>query len=351
MQTTMLRPLVSTSGPFTSVYFEDSHDTEDAAKQLELKWRELRRQLHEQHAPGESVDALEAAVLRGSSPAGRGGRALLAAGGSVVVDERLDEPPAASLTRVSDLPYVLPLTRYAEPGLRHVVAQVDQVSAWVVAFDEHGRQIATEEVSGRDHPVHPVGGGGVAQYEIREHTEETIRRNVADIAEGVTRLAERTGAEMILLVGEIQGRRAVHEALPKRLKDIAQEVTHADVVGELVSATKQRRRDGVLERFRAEMQRPEGLAVQGLEAVTAALVEGNVETLLISDPRDATVVTGAAPTQICVTEPELRALGASQSHERRADEAVPVAAIAVGADLLYVDSDLTEGFGAILRHG
>lgn len=351
MQTTTLRPLVTTPGPFTSVYFEDSSDTEDAAKQLELRWRELRDRLTAQHAPGESLDALEAAVRGGSRAAGRSGRALVAAGDSVVVDEHLDEPPAAPVTRVSDLPYVLPLTRYAEPGLKYVVATVDQVNASVAAYDEHGRAIGADDASGRDHPVHRVRGGGLGQYDIRRHTEETIRRTVAEIAEEVTKLADRSGADLVVVAGEIQGRRAVREALPKRLQDITHEVTHEDVASELVLSAKHRRLDEVLERFNSALGREDGLAVQGLDAVTAALVEGNVETLLISDPGDATVFTGESATQIAVSEPGLRTLGATEAHERRADEAIPVAAIAVGAGLVRVDSALTEGFGAILRHG
>ncbi|GAB2994770.1 hypothetical protein GCM10017788_66350 [Amycolatopsis acidiphila] len=342
---------MTTPGPFTSVYFEDSHDTEDAEKQLELRWRELHDQLSAQHAPGETLNALESAVRNGSRAVGRSGRALVAAGDSVVVDERLDEPPAAPVTRVSDLPYVVPLTRYAKPGVRYVVASVNQVDATVTAYDEHGRKLDTDEVSGRDHPVHQVRGGGMAQYDMRRRTEETIRRNVAEIADDVTKLADRVGAELVVVAGEIQGRRAVREALPKRLQDIAREVTHEDVAGEVVLTEKQRRLDEVLERFDNALHSESGLAVDGLEAVTSALVESNVETLLIADPGDGTVFTGESPTQIAVTEPELRTLGAAQAHERRADEAVPVAAIAVDADLVYVDSALTEGFGAILRHG
>jgi hypothetical protein len=330
MQTTMLRPLVTTPGPFTSVYFEDSHDTEDAEKQLELKLRDLRHRLSEQRAPGETLDAIEAAVRDSPRPVGRSGRALLAAGDKVVVDQHLDEPPPAPVSRVSDLPYVLPLTRYGEPGVRHVVASVDQVNTVVRAIDEYGRELDVEEVRGRDHPV---------------------RRAIADIADDVAKVADRVGAEVIVLAGEIQGRRAVHEALPKHLREITQEVTHEDVAAEVVLTIKQRRLEAVLDRFRAELGRQGGLAVEGLEAVAASLVEGNVDTLLISDPGDEMVVAGGAPTQIAVTEPELRAIGASEVHEYRADEAIPVAAIAVDADLVAVDSDLTEGFGAILRHG
>ncbi|KAA9149328.1 hypothetical protein FPZ12_043455 [Amycolatopsis acidicola] len=350
MQTTTLRPLVDASGPFTAVYFEDSHETEDAAKQLELKWRDLRERLAAQDAPENSLDALESAVRGSPPPVGRSGRALLAAGGKVVVDEQLDEPPAEPLARVSELPYVLPLTRYAEPGIKHVVATLDQVNATVVAYDEHGEAVSADDVEGRDHPVHQARGGGPAPHDMQPRVEETVRQNAREIAEDITKVADRVGAEMVLLAGEIQGRRAVHEELPKRIQEIAREVTHTDVVEELVTATKQRRRDSVLERFRAELGRETGLAVEGLEAVTTALIEGNVETLLIGDPGDRTVFRGAEPTQLAVSEAELRAFGATEAHEHRADEAIPFAAIAVDAQLVAVDSDLTEGFGALLRH-
>jgi len=350
MQTTMLRPLVSKSGPFTSVYFEDSHDTEDAAKQLDLRLRDLREQLTEQHAPDETVRAIENAVRDAPPSVGHSGRALLASGDSVVVDERFDEPPAAPVTRVSELPYLVPLTRYAEPGLRYVVASVDQVNATVEAYDEHGARIETDGVSGRDHPVHRVRGGGSAQYPMREHTEETLRRNVSDIAGEVVEVARRTGAQLVVLAGEIQGTRGVRDQLPKPWQEIAQEVTHPDVVPDVIESEKRRRLEEVLRRFRDELGRDQGLAVQGLEAVTSALMAGNVGTLLISDPPEATVYTGNEVTTIATTAAQLRTLGAAEVHERRADEAIPVAAIAIDADLIYVDSDLADGFGAILRH-
>lgn len=45
MDSERLRPLLTARGPFASVYFEDSHDTQDAAAQLDLRWRGLRDQL------------------------------------------------------------------------------------------------------------------------------------------------------------------------------------------------------------------------------------------------------------------------------------------------------------------
>ncbi|MDQ0377882.1 Rv2629 family ribosome hibernation factor [Amycolatopsis thermophila] len=350
MDTTTLRPLVTATGPFTSVYFEDSHDTEDAEKQLELKWRELKDALTAQHAPDGAVSALESAILDGPRATGRSGRALLAAGGEVLVDEHLANPPAATIARVSDLPYLLPLARYGELGLPHVVADVDQVGATVKAYDAHGREVASEVVTGQDHPVHHTRGGGEAHHRMQHRTEEVKRHNVADVAAAVARLAERTGAELIVVAGEVQGRTAVIDELPAAAKSRAREATHSDVADELAEAVRQRVLTDVVERFHGALDQPDGLAVQGLEAVTAALREANVETLLVGDPGEDVVCTGSSPAQIALGEEELKAYGATEVHRCRADEAVPAAAIAVDADLVHVDEGLVEGFGAILRH-
>ncbi|WP_020416495.1 Vms1/Ankzf1 family peptidyl-tRNA hydrolase [Amycolatopsis sp. ATCC 39116] len=350
MDTTTLRPLVTASGPFTSVYFEDSHDTADAEKQLELKWRELKDALTAQHAPDGAVGALESAILDGPRATGRSGRALLAAGERVVVDEHLPSPPASTIARVSDLPYLLPLARYGELALPHVVAEVDQVSATVKAFDEHGHEMAAEEVSGQDHPVHHTRGGGEAHHRMQHRTEEVKRHNVADIAGVIARLAEQANAQLIVVAGEVQGRKAVIDELPEAAKSIAREATHSDVADELAEAVRQSRLNDVVQQFRDALNQPDGLAVQGLEAVTAALREANVETLLVGDPGEDVVCTGPAPAQIALGEEELKAYGATEIHRCRADEAVPAAAIAVDADLVHVDEELVEGFGAILRH-
>jgi hypothetical protein len=45
VDTTTLREVTARDGPFASVYFDSSHDTEDAAAQLELRWRSIREQL------------------------------------------------------------------------------------------------------------------------------------------------------------------------------------------------------------------------------------------------------------------------------------------------------------------
>ena len=70
MQADRFRQLLDHDGPFASIYYDDSHDTADAATQLELRWRTILRQLED----------------LGS---GRSGRALVADHDGIIVDEPL----------------------------------------------------------------------------------------------------------------------------------------------------------------------------------------------------------------------------------------------------------------------
>ena len=51
MDMSKLRDVATAPGPFASVYLDASHDTEDAAKIAELRWRGLRDQLADPGAP------------------------------------------------------------------------------------------------------------------------------------------------------------------------------------------------------------------------------------------------------------------------------------------------------------
>lgn len=364
MDTARLRDLVSAEGPFASVYFDDTHATEDAAKLLDLRWRELREELSAQGADRPILDALESAVRSGQPPAGRSGRALVAAGSTVLVDTELEAPPARPIARLSELPYLVPLAELGESPPAHVVAVVDRVGADVTAVDRDGHVVDARTVEGTDHHIHKVPSGGWAHRNFQEHTEELIKRNIELAAEHVADIARRIGAGLVVVAGETQARKALLEALPESVRAHASEVQgggrHQGAgeeeldrqIRDLLSRAQQERRDRTAERFRAALAQPTGLAVQGLEATTTALREHNVETLLVDRPAEVEVLAGGNPTLLGMQEEELKAHGVEAIDRRRADEAVAVAAIAVNADIVHTGDrlDLTEGFGAILRH-
>jgi hypothetical protein len=156
----------------------------------------------------------------------------------------------------------------------------------------------------------------------------------------------------------------VYELLPDHVRRITQQVEGGSrapgasleqldrQVHELLTGRHLATLDDVATTFRAESGRDSGLAVSGLESVTGALAEANVATLLVTEPAAATVFTGPEPAQVSVGKDGLRALGVPDPAQQRADEALPFAAVATGADIVVLDERLPlwEGFGALLRH-
>ncbi|SFB01184.1 hypothetical protein SAMN05216266_103268 [Amycolatopsis marina] len=364
MQTTGFRDLVTTDGPFASVYFEDTYQTEDAEKQLELRWRELRERLSEQGTPESTLDSLEAAVQEGDRAVGEGGRALIAAADRILLDRHLETPPATAQARHSDLPFLLPLARYGEVAPPHVVVVVDSVGAEITAVDRFGEVVAQRTTEGREHPVHAVTHAGQVMAHLQEHVDEVIKHNINEVAEEVAKLARSTGAQLVIVAGEVQSRTKLHEALPEQARRLATEVepgTRAPgsdpaqlsaAVREVIDQARRARLDEVAERFRAEDGRGQGLAAQGLDAVTAALRERKVDTLLVGDVTATNVLIGPDRSQVATKAEDLAGSGGATAGSYRADEALVVAAVATGADLVDVRDrlELDDGVGALLRH-
>ncbi|MBP2334477.1 Rv2629 family ribosome hibernation factor [Saccharothrix coeruleofusca] len=356
-----LAGLIRERGPFASLYLDASHDTEDAAKALELRWRGLREDLQRQGADADTLAAIDERVTR---PAvGKAGRAVIAAHGRVLLDLVLPRPPAADSARWSNLPHVLPLANSTTTNVPHVVVLVDRAGADLHGYS--GQRHVEQEVQGARHPLNKVGGGGYSHRRLQNNVEETARRNAALVAEAADALVGELNARLLVLGGEVQARTGVKDQLSTRCRDVLIEVDSGGLaagsddeafdsaVRSLVAQYQADLENDVVEEFTTERDRPRGRAVQGLEPVVAALREANVAALLVADPAlgDRTVWTGDEPAQLALAESDLRAMGVEHAGEHRADEALPTAAAAIGAQVLVVDdTQLAEGVGALLRH-
>ncbi|WP_225726348.1 MULTISPECIES: hypothetical protein [unclassified Nocardia] len=366
-----IRRVAEHEGPFVSVCFDDSHDTEDAARQQELRWRSIRDQLLARAAPARSMRALDEAIIEGPPAQGRSGRLLIADRTELLVDETLPRPPDRETIRVSALPYLLPLAERAARRVPHVLAVVDRIGADLHGVDADGAETSFA-MHGREHPVHQVRQGGLAHWSIRHRTDETVRRNMIEIAREVARLADTVRAAVVIVAGEVAARAALRAELASLDRRFARdggivEITSgaraaggdrsafAEQVAEVLRRTANERGRATLERFAVELGH--GMAVEGLPATTFALRTANVRRLLISGPAlgDRIVRVGDGPTQLA--GPALQALEdvenlGDASDLRRADEAVPVAALSIGADITPVDEQQApaDGVGALLRY-
>ncbi|WP_082971352.1 hypothetical protein [Mycobacterium sp. 852002-51971_SCH5477799-a] len=363
MDSQRFRKLLDASGPFASVYFDDSHDTHDAEAQLELKWRAVKEELERSGAEAAVIGQIEDAVLNLRPPIGRSGRAVIAGAGGVLINEHLARPAATDIVRVSELPYLVPILELSFDHPDYVLVVADHSGADITTHI--GGTLRSETVDGGGYPVHKSAGAETAGYgDPQLRTEEAARKNLRAVADRVAELADDKAIEVIFVVGEVRSRSDLLAALPDRLQERTValeigarhsghdfgEIEHA-VEGEFVKR-QLRTIDDAAQRFTAEIGRQSGLAAEGLGAVCSALRQGAVETLIIGDIGDATVVADEGLTTIAPDENVLSEQGAAPAKTLRADEALPFSAISVGAALVRTDERISpaDGVGAVLRY-
>lgn len=362
MQSEHFRTLLTSNGPYASVYFDDSHNTEDAAALMELKWRSLREQLEEQGADPAVTESIEQAVAGARPPVGPSGRAVVASPDGVLVNEHLIRP-AGPLVRVSPLPYIVPVVEHGVDRPTYAVVIVDHEGGDISLYRE-GTTVS-DTVDGDAYPVHKASGAESPGYGDPQRSAEGARQqNIRAVASRLTTLVDEASPEVVFVVGEVQSRTDLTAELPERVTSRLVELgvgarnsgfDDADL-RHAIDQEFQRRRvaaiDDAAQRFNAELGRGEGLATEGLNGVTAALRAGAVETLIIGDVGDATVVAGEDFSTIAPNANVLSELGTAPVQTLRADEALPMVAIATGAELIRTDERIApaDGVAAILRY-
>ena len=350
MHADRFRGLVDATGPFVSIYFDDSHDTADAAAQLDARLRDVRKHLEEQAVDGAVIAAIETAVRSARPPVGRSGRGMIAGGTTIVLDEHLIRPPTATVLRVSELPYLTPVV---EPGMLHT-------SYLLVAVDHTGADISVH-LSGTRADAESVAGTGRGGPQGR--VAEAVRKNIREVADRLSHLADETGAAIVFITGETDSRAELVAELPERVADKAVQLRgggrtagtdEAEVHHEIGQEFLRRRLaaiDDAAQRFAAGHGTV--LAVAGLSAVTAALRDCAVETLIIGDLGDAAVVADHDRLALIGVDADtVSALGGSPDRVLRADEALPLLAVSTGAAMIRTDERLNpaDGIGAVLRY-
>jgi hypothetical protein len=353
MQLKRFRSLVTAPGPFASVYFDDSRDTADAVELLQARWRDIRARLERLGADEDAVATLERAVLQHKPPVGRRGRAVIASDDQILVNESLASPPPSTVVRWSDYPYLLPLASLEMWRPTYVFAAIDHAGADISLHE--GDIVKSETVSGGGYPVHkPVTAGWSGYGDFQRTTEEAVRMNVRAVVDRLTHLVDQTGAEAVFVCGEVSARAAVVSALPDRVAARAFQLQAGartsrvddnhirDVIETEFAWRRAAEISGIAERFAAQTGRNSGLAVEGLAPVCAALRAGDVDTLIVGRVGNTTVVTGKSRVTVAADADALSELGEPVYRVARADEALPFAAIAVGAALVPATRRLTR---------
>jgi hypothetical protein len=366
MDLSFLRPLYEAPEPFASVYLDASRDTEDAGHATALRWRAAREQLADDGADDDTLAALDRAVADHRPHPGKYGLVLFAAGGRVRHTEVLAEPPRREIAAYGPLPHTMPLVVQRGERVPWVRVVVDRTGADLLGMTAGGVPRRGQVTGSQQFPIRKVAPGGWSQPRYQRAAETSWDRNAAEVAAVVAELAEQTGAEVLVVAGDVHARPLLVEHLPDRWlprvveTDEGSRAAGADpqplneATAQAVLDRVRAHLDEVVDRFRTQRGR-DGAAGSGLGAVVAALQRSQVDTLLLADDPSSTAELwiGRGPLELSLDPAQLRDLGVEQPQRARADAALVRALVATDARLVVVSPDEVEldgGVGALLRY-
>lgn len=374
MELHWLKPLLGRPAPFVTVHLDATRADAAGDEEVAGRWRALRRELERAGADRAVLDAIEERVTRPTGVTGPHGRVLIADATEVVVDRVLREPPAQSAAVLDDVPALLPAVRVADQSTRFLLVEIDRQGADLTWSDGTGlRDAAKESVEGDHDVLHKVReGGGWAHRRMQVRAEDSWERNAETVAAELDRQVIEKQPEIVLVTGDVRAIGLLCNAVGARSRDLIVEVpggSRADGVNQqafaqrvatALEAFRERRRSGVLERYRSELGRG-GAAVTSVDDVVTVLQRGQVRDLVLhegvtlpdSSLADRTLWVGPEPLQIAVSEADLAGIGVIDGARRMpADVALLRAALAQDAGLTIAPDgqvDVVDGVGALLR--
>jgi len=366
MDARTLSKLYALDGPFVTIYLNTRGDTEDAATQLETRWKNILRELAEHGIDDATREALTQA--RGDHTNG-GTRVLVAAHGTVQLATSLPQPPPTDHEiTVGPLPRLVPLADALALQFPHLVVLADRTGADVLAYTTEGNDpVETESTDNDRFPQRKVHAGGWAAKRYDNDVEETWEQSARDVASLIDKLAGDIDARVIAACGDDRALQLIAQHLPTHL--VGRFVTvkgggrHQDGSDELIAQEVLRvladrvAADTIelLETFSQERGQQDR-AADGIRPTIAALQKGQVRTLILTDSRDSAQQAYGGPdaTHLALTTADLDAMGVGTYHEAPLEELLLRAAWGTGADVQFVTGGVEQspgdGIGALLRY-
>ncbi|MFW3172708.1 Vms1/Ankzf1 family peptidyl-tRNA hydrolase [Geodermatophilus sp. CPCC 206100] len=368
MDVSFLEPVFSASGPYATVCADVTHVTETADTEVELRVRAVAERLTEQGAPEAVVEAVRGRLLEanaGGDVATLRGRALVvAADGSVVLDQPLLDAPRLEVAEYSPYPDLMPVLRQLPGRVPHIVVLTDRVGADITYVGMPGQEGEEKQVEGDSFQIRKVQGGGWAHHRYQHNAENKWVHNADEVASHITSMARRLSPRFVLMAGDMRARQILLDRASDLWKDL---IVSMDEGGRAAGADRepveQRAAELVAEHdAHAEADAVEkissagahGLAVTGTASVVEALRKGQVETLVLADqPDEEELLVGGSPLELGVDQADMDALGSQEVHSVPADRALVAAAVASSAGVAVVPRSAMPGdipVAAILRY-
>ena len=380
MRLSTIRNLYGGAGPWASVYLDatgtqKTGTPQEARRQLDLRWRAARESLHRDGADEATLAAIDDVIGTLPATGAPAEVAVIASHGTVGFSRIVFGESGRDSATWSTQPRAADLVRTLDSGAAEVgwvTADLDRTGGTIIAFDG-----GSETVRGEDQFIRKVKRAGHGRAwsdnKTQRAAEENWGQNSAEVARAVERAVERSGADVVVLTGDVRARQLVLDQLPPTTASCVVDVDHevnvrphpedrvrarrdADVFDPaIVAATHQAmdavaadRRRGAVDRFHAGLSN--GLSVRGLGPVCAAARDLSIDTLVLAvEPSHRQAwVDPLNPTMVGESKKDT---GADTAISQCADDALVGACALGGAESLVIEADaeLVDGLGAILR--
>ncbi len=352
----MIADLLSDGGPFASVYTEISREATTGARIADLHVREATDQLTDQGAPPAVVDAVREALAENAHLAAPVSRCVVASERGVLLRHTVRVHRAQPTIVWDPLPDLGAWLADVTESAVFVAALVDHEGGTVTTYDAgtmratHSSDVGEEDTAYE----HKFKGGGWSHMNFQRSTEQVWARNAEDVIGEIGRQAG-AGAMFVVVGGESDSRAQVLAAKDDwPVEAIELEVGHPgdhaaadrfeEEIHRILAARATQHRLAAVHELQQRRGRNEYF-VTGVDAVVDALVQGQVDRLLL-DPAAA-----AEQTVLAEDHPGLSLGAVGGTGPLRADRLLVALAATTDAGLVITPAATLEDapVAALLR--
>jgi hypothetical protein len=357
------RALYDANGPFLSLYLRTPGDVEDAARELDTRWRDTRRDLGADGVPEDLLEAIDPLVDRAYE---RGpGLAVIASADGVLLTDAVPEPAREAVVAYGPLPSIVPLLAQEQQRLPNVAVLTDRTGAEIVTRVPDGERVET--VEGTVSPqLHRSAPGGWSQPRYQRRAERLWQANATEVAEALTRVVDEVRPRVVTVSGDVRAVQLLADQVPERVSTVLERAggEFPDVepvlrrTDEAVRELVREDDAALLDRFAAARGQRDR-AADGPDAVLVALAKAQVETLLMTVPTAdgpgrgrRTAWFGEEPPEVALDEATLDAMGVGFPVEAPLDDVLVRGAMGTGATpriLAAAPDGPADGVGGLLR--
>jgi hypothetical protein len=347
-------------GPFLTVVLATEAGIENASQQNQLRWRGMRDELAAGGTPEPALAAVDPLVPDAHQAGGT--LVAIATADGLLHESHWPGLPFRELARWERLPVLAPLLDLRQSSPAYLKVVVDRHGADVTAVHQQAGE-RTEAVDNDLHHARKVAAGGWSQRRYQERAEGVWESNAKEVADIVARLADRVGAGLVAVAGDVRAVQLLKDSLPERLAGVVHVLdgsratdgapdVDADQLQAALASVSAHDDDLLIEKLLEEHGQGDRAAV-GVDATVAALAQAQVQVLLLHDDPDddRTAWFGPDPTAVSLSPGDLGDLGVADPEQGRLADVLLRSALGTGAGMRMVPATerIPGGVGGILR--